>query len=56
MHNVENAVAAITIAQYLNIEDDKIKEAVSDFKGVKRRFEYIIGPRIVTKLGRYPKR
>ena len=26
MHNIENAVAAITIAQYLTIEDDKIKE------------------------------
>lgn len=42
MHNVENAVAAITVAKYLGIEDNKIKKAVSSFKGVKRRFEYII--------------
>ncbi len=42
MHNVENAVAAIAIAGYLNIDPEKIKNAVSDFKGVKRRFEYII--------------
>jgi UDP-N-acetylmuramate--alanine ligase len=42
MHNIENAVAAITIAQHLNINPDKIKRAVNDFKGVKRRFEYII--------------
>ena len=42
MHNIENAVAAITIAQYLDIDGEKIKSAVSDFKGVKRRFEYII--------------
>jgi UDP-N-acetylmuramate--alanine ligase len=44
MHNVENAIAAITVANHLGIENDKIKAAVSSFKGVKRRFEYIIPP------------
>jgi UDP-N-acetylmuramate--alanine ligase len=43
-HNIENAVAAITIAHHLNIDPEKIKRAVNDFKGVKRRFEYIIAP------------
>jgi UDP-N-acetylmuramate--alanine ligase len=42
LHNVENAVAAVTVASYLGIEEDKIKKAISSFKGVKRRFEYII--------------
>ncbi len=42
LHNIENAVAAITIARHLNIDSEKIKSAVNDFKGVKRRFEYII--------------
>ncbi len=42
LHNVENAIAAIVIAHHLNIEDEKIRKAVADFKGVKRRFEYII--------------
>ncbi len=42
MHNVENAVAAITVASSLGIEGDKIRVAVEKFKGVKRRFEYII--------------
>ena len=42
MHNVENAVAAITVAGHFNIDPEKIKNAVNDFKGVKRRFEYII--------------
>ena len=42
MHNVENMVAAVFIAHYLNIDDEKIKNAVATFKGVKRRFEYII--------------
>ena len=42
MHNVENATAAIAVAHSLGIENEKIKRAVEDFKGVKRRFEYII--------------
>ena len=42
MHNVENAIAAITVTSSLNIDEGKIKAAVADFKGVKRRFEYII--------------
>jgi UDP-N-acetylmuramate--alanine ligase len=42
MHNVENAVAAITVASSLEIENEKIKAAVENFRGVKRRFEYII--------------
>ena len=49
MHNVENAVAAITIAVYLKILPLKIKNAVGTFKGVKRRFEYIIGPLEATR-------
>ena len=44
MHNVENAVVAIAIANELEIEGEKIKAAVAAFKGVKRRFEYIIPP------------
>ncbi len=47
MHNVENAVAAIMIALHLKIDPLKIKKAVEDFKGVKRRFEYIIAPQQV---------
>ena len=42
MHNVENAVVAIAIAFHLNITPIKIKNAIGTFKGVKRRFEYII--------------
>jgi UDP-N-acetylmuramate--alanine ligase len=42
MHNVENAVAAITAVSSLEIEKEKIKEAVEAFRGVKRRFEYIL--------------
>ncbi len=42
MHNVENSIAAIAVARQLDIKWDKIKSAVEDFKGVKRRFEYVI--------------
>lgn len=42
MHNVENAVAAITVAAALGIAPEKIRSALENFKGVKRRFEYLI--------------
>jgi UDP-N-acetylmuramate--alanine ligase len=42
LHNIENAIAAITVAKYLGIEDEKICAAIANFKGVKRRFEYMI--------------
>ena len=45
MHNVENSVAAITVANHLEIDEEKIKTAIKEFKGVKRRFEYIIEPK-----------
>ncbi|MEO5562548.1 MAG: UDP-N-acetylmuramate--L-alanine ligase [Chitinophagaceae bacterium] len=42
LHNIENVVAAITVASSLKISNEKIKAGVESFKGVKRRFEYII--------------
>ncbi len=42
MHNVENVLAAIAVASALGIENEKIKAAVASFRGVKRRFEYIV--------------
>jgi UDP-N-acetylmuramate--alanine ligase len=44
MHNVENMVAAISVAHELDVAAEKIREAVSAYKGVKRRFEYILPP------------
>jgi UDP-N-acetylmuramate--alanine ligase len=41
-HNVENTVAAIAVALEIGIDRDKIKQAIANFKGVKRRFEYIV--------------
>jgi len=42
MHNVENSIAAIAVAHLLRIDDDRIRNAVAAFRGVKRRFEYMI--------------
>jgi UDP-N-acetylmuramate--alanine ligase len=42
MHNVENAIAASAVAFLQKIEPAKIAAAVSNYKGVKRRFEYIV--------------
>jgi UDP-N-acetylmuramate--alanine ligase len=44
LHNVENMVAAIAVAHHLKVADDKIIAAVASYRGVKRRFEYIIAP------------
>lgn len=41
-HNVENAVAAIAVALKVGINADRVKTAVANFKGVKRRFEYVV--------------
>ena len=42
MHNIENSLVAIAIAKYLQVEDERILSAIDAFKGVKRRFEYIV--------------
>src|SRR5213075_135346 len=43
-HNVENALAAIAVAKYLDIPKNKIKEALESYTGVKRRFDYQVQP------------
>ena len=42
LHNVENAVAAAGICQLLGIDSGAIQSGLESFKGVKRRFDYII--------------
>jgi UDP-N-acetylmuramate--alanine ligase len=41
-HNVENTTVAIAAALRLGISPEKVKAAVASFRGVKRRFEYIV--------------
>ena len=41
-HNVENAVAAIAVAQELGVSGESVKLALANFEGIKRRFEFIL--------------
>jgi len=40
-HNVENALAAITVAVDMGMEGREIRKIMRGYKGVKRRFEYV---------------
>ena len=42
LHNIENALVATSVAVHLGIEPEKIKIALANFAGVKRRFEYLV--------------
>ncbi|MDB5126418.1 UDP-N-acetylmuramate--L-alanine ligase [Mucilaginibacter sp.] len=42
LHNIENAVAAIEAALHVEVSANAIHEALGSFKGVKRRFEYVV--------------
>ena len=37
-HNVQNALAAVAVAAEMGISDDRIRQALANFQGVKRRF------------------
>ncbi len=41
-HNVENSVAAISVALELGVDTENIRKGIESYRGVKRRFEYII--------------
>lgn len=41
-HNMENAIAAARVALTLGIDEKTIREALASFRGVKRRFEFIV--------------
>ncbi|HUR11466.1 MAG TPA: UDP-N-acetylmuramate--L-alanine ligase [Flavitalea sp.] len=53
LHNVENAVASIVVAHELGISDNAIRDAVSAFKGVRRRFEYIVKKNSIVYIDDY---
>ena len=42
LHNIENALVATSVAVHLCIDPEKIKIALANFAGVKRRFEYLV--------------
>ena len=52
-HNIENAIAAFTIAKELKISHDHIKAALASFQGIKRRFEMIVNTDKVVYIDDY---
>ena len=56
-HNISNSLAAIAIARHLNIDENSIKESLSLFKGVNRRFTQVAdlnGIKIIDDYGHHP--
>ncbi len=39
IHNIENVLAAASMALWLGIDEDIIRQSVESFKGIKRRFD-----------------
>ena len=39
-HNISNALAAVAVARFLGVEFAVIAQAIANFRGAKRRFEY----------------
>ncbi len=56
-HNVSNAVAVIAVCQKLNMDLEKVREALKNFQGIARRFEYIgerNGAVLIDDYGHHP--
>ena len=52
-HNIENAIAAFSIAKELKISNENIKAALASFMGIKRRFEMIVNTDKVVYIDDY---
>ncbi|MCD8504815.1 MAG: UDP-N-acetylmuramate--L-alanine ligase [Burkholderiaceae bacterium] len=52
LHNVRNALAAIAVATELGVDDAAIVQALSEFKGVGRRFN-VSGPMVADAGGQF---
>lgn len=52
-HNVENAVVASAIATEVGVSEKDLRTALQSFKGVKRRFEYIVNNKDVVYIDDY---
>jgi len=53
LHNVENSIAAVAVAQQLGITGDAINKALRSFKGVKRRFDYRVKSKSIVYIDDY---
>lgn len=56
-HNVSNCLAAIAVANELEVDMDTVRESLKEFSGVKRRFEQkgeASGIRVIDDYGHHP--
>jgi UDP-N-acetylmuramate--alanine ligase len=56
-HNILNALASIAVAVELKIDDERIREALTGFGGIQRRFEFkgeARGVRVFDDYGHHP--
>jgi UDP-N-acetylmuramate--alanine ligase len=53
LHNIENSIAAVAIAQNVGIKNEVIKNALRSFSGVKRRFDYRVKTEKVVYIDDY---
>jgi UDP-N-acetylmuramate--alanine ligase len=56
-HNAQNAMAAIAVAEEMDIPIDEVREALADFRGVQRRFTVrgeVNGITVVDDYGHHP--
>ena len=42
VHNTKNSMAAATVAQLLNIQDNIIRESLSNFQSINHRMEHVL--------------
>ena len=52
-HNVSNATVAMAIALEIGISIEKVTVALAAFKGIKRRFEYVVQNKLNTYIDDY---
>lgn len=53
MHNIENSIAAVAIAQQAGVTEEAIAEGLRSFKGVKRRFDYRVRSKDIVYIDDY---
>ncbi len=52
-HNVENSLVALAVGRIMGLTDEQMRDAIADFRGVKRRFEYRFRSPLTTYIDDY---
>ena len=52
-HNVSNMIAAVAVALILKVNTDKILKSLKKFKGIRRRFEFIVNKKNLVFIDDY---